>query len=96
MSSTRDTSKATAVLVRRGQETAANRLRAAGWICIPPDDQTRVYVTARGQVWCDQDPCIELEGQTEHPDDAGVVTLYQTVKTILQHMAEHRPPTEQE
>lgn len=93
MSGTRDTSKATAVLVRRGQETTANRLRAVGWICIPPDDQTPLYVTHRDQIWCDLDPCVE--GQEKHPADAGVCTLYQVVTQILKHISEHQP-TEQE
>jgi hypothetical protein len=38
------TEMATAKRVRAGQETMAARLRAAGWVCIPPEeipDQTR-------------------------------------------------------
>lgn len=31
------TAAATAVVVRRGQETKAAALRNAGWICIPPE-----------------------------------------------------------
>jgi hypothetical protein len=32
-----NTTAATAKVIRRGQETAAAKLRAAGWVCIPPE-----------------------------------------------------------
>lgn len=33
-----NTAAATAAVVRRGQETMAAKLRAAGWTVIPPED----------------------------------------------------------
>lgn len=34
------TAAATAAVIRKGQETLASKLRAVGWVCIPPEDVT--------------------------------------------------------
>lgn len=84
------TAAATRAVIRKGQETKADELRAAGWLVIAPDDPREVLVTDDGRVYCTDDRCLKTAAPR---GPVRVARLYDSLASGLNHMDRHAGET---
>lgn len=84
------TAAATRAVIRKGQETQAAALRAAGWLVIAPDDPREVLVTDDGRVYCTDDRCLKTAAPR---GPVRVARLVDSLSSALKHLDRHTAET---